>query len=275
MIKKTSIKDNILNTLLAPVVKFKNFVCTVGAVVVTFLFIAIIGTTIFFYQLPNIDKMNYDQIKEITIKKVKSRLKNQDNYFKWTPIEEVNRDYLYTIVMAEDANFFTHRGINYDAMIDAMANSYKTGEYEYGASTITQQVAKNIFLSNTKSMFRKLKEYFIAKRLESRFNKNQILELYFNVAEFGPDIYGVRAASFRIFDKSPIDINAAEGAFISLMLPSPKRYFYAIMQNHNISRQNRKKLDRILKDMRYHDFISSIQYVKYKKYDFFKEEKKQ
>lgn len=252
-----------------PLEWFRNFRCFIGSIVIVFTLILILAITIFTLTLPNVEETSFKQLKEIAKQKVISRLSDKKNYYKWTKIATVNRDYLYTIVMAEDSNFFTHTGINYDAIVDAMAHNYKSDSYSYGASTITQQVAKNLYLSNNKSFIRKLQEFVITKRLEKKFSKNQILEIYFNLAEFGPDIYGIRAASYKIFNKNPKDINAAEGAFISLLLPSPRRYYYSIVQNHNITKKQKRKIKRVLNDMRFMEYISHQQYKKYLKYKYF------
>ena len=229
----------------------------------------VIVFSIFIYTLPDIEQTSFTQLKKLTKEKVISRLIDKKHYFRWTPLSKVNRDYLYTIVMAEDSEFFKHSGINYDAMVDAMARNYKSDSYSYGASTITQQVAKNLYLSSNKSIFRKLQEFFITKRLEKKFSKNQILEIYFNIAEFGPDVYGIRAASYRIFKKSPNEVNAAEGAFISLLLPSPRRYYYSMIQNQNITKKQRRKIKRVLSDMRFMEYISYKQYKEYLDYKYF------
>ena len=252
-----------------PLEWFNRLRCFVGTVVVILLLIMMVTVGKFTLSLPDIERTSFIELKELTKKRVISSLEDKKHYFKWTSISDINRDYLYTIVMAEDSKFFTHKGINYDALVDAMAKNYKSDTYTYGASTITQQVAKNLYLSNDKSIFRKLQEYFIAKRLEKKFSKNQILEIYFNLAEFGPDIYGIRAASYRIFDKSPKEINAAEGAFISLLLPSPRRYYYSIVQNKNISKAQKRKIRRVLSDMRFMKYISSKQYRQYLNYRYF------
>ncbi|MCW8837342.1 MAG: transglycosylase domain-containing protein [Thiovulaceae bacterium] len=267
---KISAKLEVLKlTYQKPIEWFRKFRCFVGSIVVSIFFILGVVFGIFIYTLPDIEHTSFDKLKELTAKKVKSKLVNKKNYFRWTPLRRVNRDYLYAVVMAEDAKFFTHKGINYDALVDAMAKNYKSDTYSYGASTITQQVAKNLYLSNNKTIYRKLQEFFITKRLEKKFTKNQILEIYFNLAEFGPDIYGIRAASYRIFKKSPMKINAAEGAFLSLLLPSPRRYYYSIVQNHNITNKQKKKIKRVLSDMRFMEFISYKQYEKYLNYNYF------
>jgi monofunctional biosynthetic peptidoglycan transglycosylase len=267
---KISSKIEVLKlTYKKPMEWFRRFRCFVGTIVVTILFIFAVGFGIFVYNLPDINNTTFAQLKKLSKKKVISKLNDKKNYFKWTPLYKVNRDYLYAIVMAEDSKYFEHKGINYDALVDAMAKNYKSDSYTYGASTITQQVAKNLYLSNNKSLYRKLEEFFITKMLDKKFSKNQILEIYFNLAEFGPDIYGIRAASYRIFNKNPKNINAAEGVLISLLLPSPRRYYYSIVQNNNITNKQRRKMKRVLNDMRYLEYISYKQYDKYLNYKYF------
>lgn len=267
---KLSTKLEVLKlTYKKPIEWFRRFRCFVGTIVVSILFVFAIAFGVFIYGLPDIDNTSFKELKELTKKKIISKLNDNKNYYKWTPISKVNRDYLYAIVLAEDAKFFEHKGINYDALVDAMAKNYKSDSYTYGASTITQQVAKNLYLSSNKSLYRKLQEFFITKRLESKFSKNEILEIYFNIAEFGPDIFGIRAASYKIFNKNPKYINAAEGVFISLLLPSPRRYYYSIVQNHNITSRQRRKMKRVLNDMRYLEYISYKQYDKYLNYKYF------
>ncbi len=268
-VKKNSRFEVLKLTYQKPLEWFRRFRCLVGTIVVSISLIFLIAFGVFIYTLPNISETSFKELQTLTQKKVKSRLQDKKNFFKWTKLANVNRDYLYTIVMAEDSNFFKHSGINYDALVDAMAKNYKSETYSYGASTITQQVAKNLYLSNAKSLFRKFQEFFITKRLEKKFTKNQILEIYLNLAEFGPDIYGVRAASYRIFKKSPKNINAAQGALISLLLPSPRRYYYSIVQNHNISKVQKRKIKRVLTDMRFMEYISYSQYKEYLEYKYF------
>jgi len=96
--------------------------------------------------------------------------------------------------------------------------------------------------------------------MEERFTKNEILEIYLNIAEFGPDIFGVYMASMHYFNKEPKRINTAEGAFLALMLPSPKKYHYSIFRNKYLANRHKKKLRRILKDMLYKELISPEQY---------------
>ncbi|MDX1400077.1 MAG: biosynthetic peptidoglycan transglycosylase, partial [Oceanospirillum sp.] len=137
------------------------------------------------------------------------------------------------------------------------------GETRFGGSTLSQQTVKNLFLNQTQSYFRKLQEAVITRDLERHFSKNEIIELYLNMAEFGPDLYGVRDAARYYFDKKPAEINAAEGAWLALMLPSPRRYHYTVYQNRNLTTSLKRKYQRILQGMRQSNYISSVQYRRY------------
>lgn len=256
------------NVLLSPYRLFKFACFSVGFTVVI---LVLTGWVYLFFQyrsLPKLAQMDFQNLKTLATQKVHSRLEVKRPY-SWTGISEIHRDYLYSIVMSEDSGFFEHSGLNVDAMIDSLAENIKERRLAYGASTITQQVVKNLFLTQEKSFLRKLKEIIITRSLEKRFSKNQILELYLNLAEFGPDLYGVRAAATRYFGKTPSEINAAEGAFLALMLPSPRRNHYAIFQNKNLTSARRHKIHRVLNDLLYNEYISEEQYRKYRHYDFF------
>ena len=106
--------------------------------------------------------------------------------------------------------------------------------------------------------------------MEDRFTKNEILEVYLNIAEFGPDIFGVHMASRYYFKKVPQRVNAAEGAFLALMLPSPKKYHYSVFRNKYLANRHKRKIQRILKDMLYKELISPQQYRDYSNYSYFK-----
>ena len=261
--RKQSKPSGILYRLLAPWRALVFTVHLIGwAVALTLLGLAI-GAGLFFYNLPNLDAMEFDDYKTLATERTVDRLEIRANLNRWTPLRLVNRDLLYAVVVAEDAGFYEHRGVDSDAMIDAMITNWRRGEKAFGGSTITQQTVKNLFLSNEKSYLRKLKEVVLALRLENRLSKNEILEIYLNMAEFGPDIYGVRGASAHYFGKAPGAINAAEGAYMALMLPSPRRYHYTLFQNRNVTLAHRRKFDSILRAMRAHGYISPVQYNEY------------
>ncbi|WP_187265435.1 biosynthetic peptidoglycan transglycosylase [Reinekea thalattae] len=202
------------------------------------------------------------------LEKIDSRSKRAE--YHWVRLADVNRDLLYAVVMSEDGLFFEHQGINWDALITAIGENIKRRQLSFGGSTISQQVAKNVFIrSSTKSLHRKLIEFFVTRELEAQLTKNEILELYLNVAEFGPDIYGVSHAAKYYFSKPVGQINAAEGAFLALMLPSPRKYHYSIFQNQNLVPRHQRKLKRVLSDMLYKEYISPSQYRRYLNWQYF------
>ncbi len=186
-------------------------------------------------------------------------------------MKEINRELLFSIVISEDSTFFEHGGFNLEAMIDSVAENIKERRPAYGASTITQQVAKNLFLTNEKTILRKLQEAILTNKLEAKFSKNEILEVYLNIAEFGPDIFGINAASHHFFKLNPSEVNAAQGALLAQMLPSPRRHYFQIFENKNLTRAKRKRIDRILRDMLYQEYITEKQYREYVRYRYFEE----
>jgi monofunctional biosynthetic peptidoglycan transglycosylase len=229
-----------------------------------------ISLIIILNSLPDIDSMKFEDFKSLAQKKVIYKINVKKPYHRWVSIDNINRGLLWAVVISEDSTFFKHNGINFDAMYNAFADNLKRKKIVYGASTITQQVAKNIFLTSDKNYIRKIKEYFLTKSIEKRFSKNQILEVYLNIAEFGPNIYGVHKSSGYYFKKKPKNINAAEGCFMALFLPSPRKYHHSIYNNRYIGKRHRRKIRRILRDMSYMDFISPVQFKQFVKYKYFK-----
>jgi monofunctional biosynthetic peptidoglycan transglycosylase len=215
--------------------------------------------------LPNLSQNGFEKSKQLASSRLEKKIGKSVS---WVDIDQISRNAMYAVVFSEDSQFFEHSGFDVDATLNAMAENIRKRKFEYGASTITQQVAKNIFLSNEKSFTRKLKEVVLSKRLELNLTKNKILELYLNIAEFGPNLYGVKEASRHYFSKEPSQLNAAEGAYLALLLPSPRKYHFALFENGNLSAQHRAKLKRILNDMSDAGFISELQAKEYSRYDF-------
>ena len=126
------------------------------------------------------------------------------------------------VVAAEDQKFADHFGFDLDSIRQSVEN-YADGESLRGASTITQQVAKNLYLWSGRSFFRKGIEAYFTVLIEATLSKQRILEIYLNIAEFGPGVYGVRAASKRYFGKAPNELNDSEAALLAAVLPNPKQ----------------------------------------------------
>lgn len=142
----------------------------------------------------------------------------------WTPISAVPSSLKKAVVAAEDARFYSHDGVDYDAIKDAIRADFQKGKFVRGGSTITQQVAKNVFLSREKTITRKIKEILLARRMDDVLSKSRILELYLNAVELGPMVYGVGHASRYYFGKHPSALTVRESAFLASMLPGPRIY---------------------------------------------------
>jgi 1A family penicillin-binding protein len=140
------------------------------------------------------------------------------------PLEAISPYLVKATVAIEDASFYTHDGIKPAAIVRALVSNIASGSFNQGGSTITQQVVKNTFLTNQKSIIRKLKEWILALRLENTYSKDQILETYLNETPYGGTIYGVEEASRKYFTKSAKDLTLSEAAYIAALTKAPTYY---------------------------------------------------
>lgn len=143
---------------------------------------------------------------------------------RWVPIGQVSPALLKAVLIGEDDKFYQHEGFDYEALEQAFEKNMKAGRFKAGASTISQQLTKNLFLSPEKSLTRKLKEAILTWRLERALTKRRILELYVNVAEWGDGIFGVEAAARHYFKKPASQLSTMEAARLAAVLPNPIRF---------------------------------------------------
>jgi monofunctional biosynthetic peptidoglycan transglycosylase len=144
----------------------------------------------------------------------------------WQPVpyERISVHLKRAVVAAEDMEFFAHRGFSSSELKQALRTAVRRLDMPRGASTITQQLAKNLWLSPTRDPFRKLKEALLTRRLERHLSKRRILELYLNVVEFGRGVYGAEAAAQTYFGKSAEWLTEEEAAQLAASLPRPSRW---------------------------------------------------
>jgi len=142
----------------------------------------------------------------------------------WTKISDIAKPAMGAVVVSEDSAFFTHDGFDANQLKEAIKEDLADRRFSRGASTITMQVVKNVFLSQEKTLYRKAKEFVLAIRLDGHVSKRRVLEVYFNIAEWGEGIFGIGSAARKYFGKSPAELTPKEGAFLAMLLPSPKRY---------------------------------------------------
>ncbi len=144
--------------------------------------------------------------------------------WRWVPYDSIAADLKRAVVAAEDLEFFSHEGFSLAEMKDAIADALSGKRGLRGASTITQQLAKNLWLSPSRNPLRKVKEAILTRQLEKHLSKRRILEIYLNIVEFGPGIYGAEAAAQRYFGTSAARLGEEEAAQLAAALPRPSRW---------------------------------------------------
>jgi len=142
----------------------------------------------------------------------------------WAPYERISAHLKRAVVAAEDARFLDHEGFDWDAIQKAMQKNEQRGKVVAGASTISQQLAKNLFLSGSRSWLRKGEEAAITWMMERTLSKRRILELYLNLAEWGGGIFGAEAAARHHFGVPAAALTPEQAAYLAAILPSPRRY---------------------------------------------------
>jgi monofunctional biosynthetic peptidoglycan transglycosylase len=144
--------------------------------------------------------------------------------YRWVPLESISPYLRNAVVIAEDDKFWNHNGFDFGAIKIALETNIQQKSWRHGGSTITQQLAKNLYLSPSRNPVRKLREIILTWRLERALSKKRILELYLNVVEWGNGIFGAEAASQRYYGKPAAALNPREAAHLAIVLPSPRRY---------------------------------------------------
>jgi monofunctional biosynthetic peptidoglycan transglycosylase len=141
----------------------------------------------------------------------------------FVPLERISRALIEAVLVAEDPKFFGHDGVDWEALQESVETDIQKRTYVRGGSTITQQLAKNLFFTTRKSLTRKIRELIVARWLEKDLAKRRILELYLNVIEWGDGVYGCEAAAQRYYGKSASELTTEEAAGLAAMIPSPRR----------------------------------------------------
>lgn len=142
----------------------------------------------------------------------------------WVPYGRIAPCLKQAVLVSEDVNFFSHKGFDFNEIWNSIRESLEEGEFPRGASTITQQLAKNLWLSPSRNPVRKIKEALLARQLEQQLTKRRILEIYLNVVEFGEGIYGAEAASLAYFGKHASDLTEREAALLAASLSRPSKW---------------------------------------------------
>ena len=142
----------------------------------------------------------------------------------WVSLGGIPQDLINAVIVAEDGRFWRHSGFDWFEFRESVERNLKEGRAARGASTITQQLVKNLFLSSSKNPVRKLREWVLTWWMERTLSKRRILELYLNVIEWGPGIYGVQAASEFYFHKNVSELTREEAVRLAAVIPNPRRH---------------------------------------------------
>lgn len=156
--------------------------------------------------------------------------------YRWTDYADISRHAKLAVIASEDQKFAFHPGFDFDA-IDKALKERESGRRYRGASTITQQVAKNLFLWSTPSFVRKGLEAYLTLLIEAMWPKQRILEMYLNIAEFGPGVYGVGAAAPRYFHTTPARLSRGQAALLAAVLPAPRHFRADAPSSYMLKRQ--------------------------------------
>lgn len=166
-------------------------------------------------------------------------------HYTFVPYERISPYLRRAVLVAEDDSFYEHHGVDVKGMQEAIEKDWKKKKLAHGGSTITQQLAKNLYLSPSRNPLRKLKEFFIARALEEHLTKKRILELYLNVVEMGERVYGAEAAAHFYFQKRASELTPSQAALLAGCLPNPR-----VMDPAGPNRRLRGRQKMILSRMR-------------------------
>ena len=164
---------------------------------------------------------------------------------RWVPLSSISEHLLAAVIVAEDGTFWNHEGFDWFEFKESLVRNVREMRSARGASTITQQLVKNLYLSSSKNPVRKLNEWILTWYAERVLSKRRILELYVNVIEWGPGLYGAEAAAQRYYGKSASLLSRAEAACLAAVIPAPRRYS-PVGSSRLVARRSKQILNRLI-----------------------------
>jgi len=198
--------------------------------IIFFTILVLLLSNIGYYLLfPDVSKLKKENPKKTSLmeyreEELRKKGKKTNIQKKWVSYSQISPYLVKAVLIAEDDKFWSHQGFDFDAMQKALKKDIKIKKFKFGGSTISQQLAKNLYLSPSRNPLRKLKEAVLTFRIERSLSKKRILELYLNVAEWGEGIFGIETASLHYYEKSASALNPEEAARLAVILPNPRRY---------------------------------------------------
>lgn len=176
----------------------------------------------------------------------------------FTPISLIPDHLIWAVIVSEDAGFFVHKGVDFQELDAAVKDNIKKHKLR-GGSTIPQQLAKNLFLNRDKTLLRKFREVLLAIELDAALSKERLLEIYFNIIEWAPGIFGISQAAYYYFGKQPYQLTPLESAYLASVIPGPAKYHFMFLTK-NVTENWYKSLYRILNIMNETGHLSTDDY---------------
>ena len=199
----------------------------IGQGVAAILAIVFAGAAYIYLTLPDVRSLrteNPERTAFMELRDREARAAGQEprRQQRWIPYARISSNLTRAVLVTEDSAFWDHDGVDYEQVKESIGLNFDRMEFVRGGSTITQQLAKNLYLSPEKNPIRKLRELIIARRLEAELSKRRILELYLNVIEWGDEVYGADAAARRYFRKSAASLTPEESALLAGAIRNPR-----------------------------------------------------
>ncbi len=199
------------------------------AAVLLILASALVVNICIYFVYPNVGKLKKENPRKTSFMEYRERQwreqgKNRKIRQSWVPLARMSPYLVKAVLIAEDDKFWAHEGFDFEAMKTALERDLKKKQFKFGGSTISQQLAKNLYLTPSRNPVRKIKEAILTWRMERSLSKRRILELYLNVAEWGDGIFGAGLASFQYYGKPVSTLGPMEAAKLAAVLPNPRRY---------------------------------------------------
>src|SRR4030043_1958328 len=205
------------------------------------LFIVLLLPLLYFLWVPDVSKLKNEKPQKTAFMEYREReFKEKGKPYRvdqvWGSLSTISPYLIKAVLIAEDDKFWSHQGFDYEAIQKAIEKDVKTRRFKFGGSTISQQLARNLYLSPVKNPFRKIREAIITWRMERVLPKKRILELYLNVVEWGEGIFGAEAASRHYYGKPSSELTLQEAARLASVLPNPRKYNPAGDQQYVLNR---------------------------------------
>ncbi len=200
-----------------------------GRVVLSILAVAAASIFYVYLTLPDVRPLREDNPRttafiELRASEARREGREPRRVQRWVSYEQISSNLKRAVLVAEDSAFWQHEGVDVEQLRESLEMNLEKGSFSRGGSTITQQLAKNLYLSPSKNPVRKLRELFIARRLEAELSKRRILELYLNVIEWGDGIYGADAAARAYFSESAAGLGPEQSALLAGAIINPRLY---------------------------------------------------